>query len=178
MDRPAENLRHENVTLRRWRAADAALCCRLVRESLDHLKPWMPWATDGYGLSDATEYVSLCEADWEAGAQFNYLILADGQPVGSAGLHARIGPGGLEIGYWVHQAAVNKGVATSAAAALTEAALALPGIDRVEIHHDVRNAASGRVPEKLGYVHVSTGPSRLDRAPGDSGVSKVWRITR
>jgi hypothetical protein len=34
------------------------------------------------------------------------------------------------------------------------------------------------VPAKLGYAHVDTreGPSEL--APGDSGTTKVWRITR
>jgi ribosomal-protein-serine acetyltransferase len=177
MDLPAETLRQGSVTLRRWRAADAELCCRLVRESLDHLKPWMPWATDDYGAAQAAEFLQRCEDGWAEGIQFGYLILADGEPAGSAGLHARIGPGGLEIGYWVHPAFINRGVATAAAAALTEAAVSRPGVDRVEIHHDVLNQASGRVPEKLGYEHVSTGPSLLDRAPGDSGVAKVWRIT-
>lgn len=52
---------------------------------------------------------------------------------------ARIGPGGLETGYWVHQAHTRRGLATAAAAALTDAALALPGIDRVEI---LRRAAA------------------------------------
>lgn len=91
---------------------------------------------------------------------------------------ARIGPGGLEIGYWVHVAHTGRGVATAAAAAITAAAFTLPGIDRVEIHHDVLNLASGRVPAKLGYTDTGTGPSAAELAPGDSGTSRVWRITR
>ena len=45
-----------------------------------------------------------CEDSWADGTAFQYLIIADGTPAGSAGLMARIGPGGLEIGYWVHPA--------------------------------------------------------------------------
>jgi ribosomal-protein-serine acetyltransferase len=177
--RPAEHLTQGAVTLRRWRAADAELVLSLVRESLDHLRPWMPWARSDYSLADATGYLQLAETQWAEATAFQYLIVANGTPAGSAGLMARIGAGGLEIGYWVHPDHTGQGVATAAAAALTEAALQLPGIDRVEIHHDAANLASERVPVKLGYRHVATGPTDTDeRAPGESGIAKVWRITR
>lgn len=179
MDRPPEVLGSGPVTLRRWRLADAELCLRLVTESLEHLRPWMQWATPDYDPAAAQVYLEGCELDWAAGTAFQYLILDDGEPAGSAGLMARIDPAGLEIGYWVHHAHTGRGVATAAAAALTEAALALPGVDHVEIRHDQLNLASERVPAKLGYTHVDTRPeTRFDHAPADSGISKVWRITR
>lgn len=179
MNRPPEHLSSGRIELRRWRAEDADLCLRLVTESLEHLRPWMPWATSEYDLAVAEGYLQHCENDWQAGTAFQYLIVVDGEAAGSTGLMARIDPGGLEIGYWVHPAYTGRGVATGAAAALTAAALALPGIDHVEIHHDELNLASERVPAKLGYTHVETRPeTRFDPAPADSGVSKVWRITR
>ncbi len=165
------------VELRRWRASDADLCFRLVSESIEHLSPWMPWATTGYAPADAADYLDRCEASWADGTAFQYLIIADGIPAGSAGLMARIAPGGLEIGYWVHPACTGRGVATAASAALTDAAFALPGVDHVEIHHDQLNLASGRVPAKLGYTLVDTRAQRFDLAPGDSGTTMVWRIT-
>jgi ribosomal-protein-serine acetyltransferase len=182
VDSPPEHLRHAAVTLRRWRATDAELCHGMVTDSLAHLRPWMPWAVNNYGLADATDYVTRCEASWATGTAFQYLILESGIPAGSAGLMARIGPGGLEIGYWVHPGHTGKGVATAAAAPLTDAALMMPGVDRVEIHHDVLNLASERVPAKLGYAHVGTEPAPAERAaglaPSESGHCKVWRITR
>jgi ribosomal-protein-serine acetyltransferase len=178
MDTPPEHLAYASIQLRRWREADADLCLRLVSESLEHLQPWMPWATSDYGLAEASDYMQRCETDWAAGSAFQYLILAGGQPAGSAGLMARIDDGGLEIGYWVHPGFTGRGIATSAAAALTEAALALPEIDHVEIHHDVLNLASGRVPAKLGYSPVGTQAARFALAAGDSGTIKLWRITR
>jgi RimJ/RimL family protein N-acetyltransferase len=175
--RPAEELSHETVTLRRWRAADADLVYRLVTESAEHLRPWMTWAAD-YTPQAAADYVAACELEWEAGTAFGYLISEKGEPVGSSGLMGRIGPGGLEIGYWVHPDRTGRGIATSAAAALTEAAFGLPGIGRVEIMHDLSNAASGQIPRKLGYARVGTIAGRFPRAPGECGTSVVWRIVR
>jgi ribosomal-protein-serine acetyltransferase len=174
---PAELLTHGNVELRRWRASDGDLCFRLVSESLEHLRPWMPWATPDYSEADAADFLERCEEEWAAGTAFQYLIVADGTPAGAAGLHARIAPGGVEIGYWVHPDLTARGIATAAAAALTDAALALPGIDHVEIHHDELNLASGRIPAKLGYKAIETRRGRFELAPGESGVTQVWRIT-
>lgn len=66
------------------------------------------------------------------------------------------------------------------AAALTEAALGLPGIDRVEIHHDVANVASGRIPAKLGYTRLGERPTRdlWPPAPSDTGTDVIWQTTR
>lgn len=178
MNAPPEHLRHASVDLRRWRVTDAELCFRLVRESLTHLQPWMSWATETYGLDDARDYVERCEDSWADGSAFQYLITVEGAPAGSAGLMARIGTGGLEIGYWVHPAYTSRGVATAASGALTDAAFALPSIDRVEIHHDILNLASERVPAKLGYSVVGTAKSRFAPAPGDCGTTRVWRIAR
>ena len=76
MDTPPEHLSHASVELRRWRSSDADLVYRLVSESLEHLRPWMPWANSDYGLAEANEYVQRCEADWASGTAFNYLIVA------------------------------------------------------------------------------------------------------
>jgi ribosomal-protein-serine acetyltransferase len=178
VDTPPETLSHGAAELRRWRSADADLCFRLITESLDHLRPWMPWASGDYSLADARDYVQRCEASWADRTAFNYLITADGSPAGSAGLMARIGDGGLEIGYWVHPAFTCRGLATSASAALSKAGLDLDGIDHVEIHHDALNLASGRIPAKLGYSPAGTATARFDLAPGDSGTTQIWRLTR
>jgi ribosomal-protein-serine acetyltransferase len=175
-DRPDETLEHGPVTLRRWRPGDADAAYLLVGRSLDHLRPWMPWAA-GYTREAAAGFIVACDRDWEAGAAYNYAIIREGVIAGSCGLMARIGPGGLEIGYWVHRAQVRRGLATAAAAALTEAAFRLPGIDRVEIVHDELNVASGGIPRKLGFTEA--GKRLLDPPPpGGTGVGIVWRLTR
>ncbi|MGO9784983.1 MAG: GNAT family N-acetyltransferase [Streptosporangiaceae bacterium] len=176
LPRPAGTLEHGPAILRRWQAGDEDAAYLSVIESQAHLRPWMPWAAT-YTRQNAAEFVAACERDWWYGTAYHYAITAEGQIAGSCGLMARIGPGGLEIGYWVHQACVRRGLATAAAAALTDAAFRLPGIDYVEIVHDELNEASAAVPRKLGFTEI--GPRPLDVTPeAGTGLGIVWRLTR
>jgi ribosomal-protein-serine acetyltransferase len=179
MARPEETLSHGQVSLRRWRPDDAAALVAAVTESQEQLRPWMSWA-DQYDEDKAAEFLRGCDAQWASGSAFTYAIIAGDQIAGSAGLHDRVGDGGLEIGYWVRSAWTGRGVATDAAAALTDAALALPGIDRVEIYHDAANMASGRIPAKLGYARLGEHPARdlSPAAPAETGIHVAWRFTR
>ncbi len=178
MERPGELLTRGPVVLRRWRAADADMVCDLVRTSLEHLGPWMPWAA-GFGPRDAAQFAEQCEQDWESGAAFNYAIISGGAAVGSAGLMASSEPGGLEIGYWVDARHLRQGLATAAAAALADAAFGLPGVGQVEIVHDEANVASGGVPRKLGFTEIARRPHPGGpQAPAESGTDVVWRLTR
>ena len=96
---------------------------------------------------------------------------------GGIGLMTRCGPGGLEIGYWVHRAYTGRGLATAATAALVRQAFGLPGVDWVEIVHDELNVASGQIPRKLGFAEVGRRP--LDPPPpSGTGTGVVWRLTR
>src|SRR5512142_1429539 len=112
MHRPRETLTHGPVTLHSWRAGagPAAELAQAITQSAELLRPWMPWARGEYGLADAEEFLASCEQGWDAGTEFNYAIRSSGGALaGSAGLMARIGPGGLEIGYWVHAGHVRRG---------------------------------------------------------------------
>ncbi|RKT18658.1 RimJ/RimL family protein N-acetyltransferase [Streptomyces sp. 1114.5] len=175
--RPPELLRLPGgLWLRRRRSTHAVALNRAVRANLDHLRPWLEWAAEAPTRARTAELTRAGSAAWEAGTDFMYLAGLDTDPggvIGALGLHGRLGPGALEIGYWVAAGHVGRGIATAAAGALTEAALALPGISRVEIRCDRANTASAAVPRKLGY--------RLDRiaeaavrAPGETGRQLVW----
>ena len=59
---------------------------------------------------------------------------------------------------------------------LTDAAFALPGITRVEIHRDRANEASAGIPRTLGYHLIGQVPDE-PQAPGEIGVECRWRIT-
>src|SRR6516162_965863 len=180
-NRPNELIEHAPVTLRRFRPDDLDALFQAVTESLEHLRPWMPWAAD-YSLASAEEYLARSIMGWGEGTEYNYAVLTaagDGSCAlaGAAGLMARIGPGGLEIGYWVHRAYTRRGLATAASAALVGQAFRLPGVDRVEIVTDELNVASGGVPRKLGFTEVGRRPIEPTSAPG-TGTGVVWRLVR
>lgn len=122
-------------------------------------------------------WIRAVRRDAEAGGDRVFGIWVDGRLAGGCGLHRRIGPGGLELGYWVHRDFVHRGVATSAVRRLVELAFADPAIDRAEIHHDAANGASAGVARAAGFRHVE---DRADErsAPAESGVERIWRLTR
>ena len=76
---------------------------------------------------------------------------------------------------WDDRTELNYGM--FAAGRLTTVAFGLRGTTHVEIHHDTANAASGRVPSKLGFRLVGDEPDRV-MAPGEVGVKRIWRTTR
>jgi RimJ/RimL family protein N-acetyltransferase len=174
--RPPEVINAGVVYLRRLVVDDAAALAEAVAESLDHLRPWMPWATPQAARADGqVQFLQDTTLGWERGTDCIYGMRAADDPGirGAIGLHRRIGPGAIEIGYWVHVAHGGRGLARLAAEAVTAAALALPDIERVEIHTDEANVRSASIPPKLGY--------RLDRVEGrepqalsETGRMQIW----
>ena len=190
---PPERLAAGPLVLRRVEADDAAVIAAAVGASLEHLRPWMPWATPE-AADLRTQLVRVAEADelWETGTGFIYVMIArdsgpdgapaasagskgdpDGEFVGTIGMHRRAADDAVEIGYWIASAKTRRGYATAAARALTPVALELSAGRRVEIHCDEANTASAAIPRKLGY--------RLDRveahereAPGERGRRMIW----
>jgi ribosomal-protein-serine acetyltransferase len=162
------------IMLQRWTVDRADELDQAIRESLPELMAFMPWASADHDLEATAGYLLRSSSEWDDGENFNYAMLTpQGDIVGSCGLMLRGGPGVLEIGYWVHSAHVGQGYATAAASALASAGLGQPGIERIEIHHDVANPASGRVAAKSGFHDVA--PIKMERkAPSDSGTHLVW----
>jgi ribosomal-protein-serine acetyltransferase len=179
---PAELERHYargmTIELRHLRESDAEAFNAAVHQSVDELRPWMPWAAEEpRPLEQRVELIRRWERECAEGGDRSFGIFVDGQVAGACGLHRRIGDGGVEIGYWVRSDLTGRGIATEAARRLCEIAFAEAAIDRVEIHHDRANAASARIPAKLGFTRVAENRTAPE-APGEEGVEIVWRLTR
>ena len=139
----------------------------------------MPWATpDGVSLATQHERLMGPATTWNSGSGYEYgIFLPDGTLVGGCGLHRRIGPSALEIGYWVHVGHVRRGIATAAAGALTAEGFGLRGVERMEIRCDEANVASASVPPKLGY-RLTGRLEHEPEAPGEIGTRLIWVLYR
>jgi RimJ/RimL family protein N-acetyltransferase len=172
---PACGPRRGRRHLRRPELDDADAIAEAVAASLTELVRWMPWASAA-AADPAMQRRRLEDvvAHWDDGSDFSYVVTADdGAVIGGMGLHARLGPGALEIGYWLRTDYTGRGIATACAAALTNAALALGGITRVEIHCDQANQRSAAIPRRLGYRLDRVEPDEV-AAPGEIGQSMIW----
>ncbi|MFD7304577.1 GNAT family N-acetyltransferase [Streptomyces pharetrae] len=177
MEQPAGTLRADQVVLRRWRVTDLDALERAIRESVNHLLPWLPWAA-GHSRRQTADFLARSHDEWETGQAFGYAITSGAALTGSCGLHRRVGAGGLDIGYWIHPRWTGRGLVTMAAAALVDQGFRLAGIDRIEIHHDAANPASGAVARRLGFTEIEHRPAPEPlSAPGESGTDVIWRLT-
>jgi RimJ/RimL family protein N-acetyltransferase len=172
----------ERLVVRCWDPADAPLLKDALDSSLEHLRPSMDWAhEEPQPLEAKVELLRGFRAAFDTGATFIMGIFdrSEEQVLGGTGLHARVGPGGLEIGYWVRASATRQGIATEASAALTRVAFEVCAADRVEIRIDPRNEASFGVPRKLGFVEEATLGRRLpghrDGPPRDMTIFTMFR---
>src|SRR5215469_1030964 len=85
---PPERVVAGPLVLRRVEAADAAVIAAAVGASLEHLRPWMAWATPE-AADVRTQLLRVAESDelWETGAGFIYVMIArDSAPDGPSGL--------------------------------------------------------------------------------------------
>jgi RimJ/RimL family protein N-acetyltransferase len=146
----------DRLVLRRAVRADADAVATAVRESLDHLARWMAWA-DERSCEPSFQRARLAEAEhlWDERRGYEYLLvpLADEHVVrASVGIMTRLGPGVLELGYWVHAHYEGRGYIRAAVVAATNAALAVDGIAVVKICLDPANTRSAAIPQSLGFT--------------------------
>ena len=163
------------VRLRPWHPADAVPMAAVVQANLDRLGPWLPWATDEGATPHAlATFVDETSRRAAEGSEIVYGIFSpDGAVLGGVGLHDRTGDGSVEIGYWLAREAEGRGLMSRIVAHLTDLALALDGVPRVDIRCDAANERSAAVPRRLGFVL-----DRIDEgegpAPADTGRMMVW----
>jgi RimJ/RimL family protein N-acetyltransferase len=176
---PAYRIVTQRLVIRCWNPADAPLLKEAIDASLEHLRPWMPWAYDEpQELQVKVERLRQFRARFDTNQDFVYGIFSadESRVLGGTGLHTRLGPGALEIGYWIHQDFTNRGLATEVSAALTRVAFEVNGVQRVEIHCDPANVRSARVPAKLGYTLEGVLHRRVPRADGSLSDSMIWSL--
>ena len=164
----------------RMRASRAAQTVETINASLEHLAPWMAWASEPATEESLGTFLAEGEAAWDEGHDFGYAVVEgsgdDERVVGGCGLHGRIGPTGLEIGYWVAADRVGRGLATEAARALTDAAFGIAAVERVRISCAEDNVRSARVPEKLGYRFLRLEVPEGGPCAGRS--TQIWEVER
>ena len=177
---PPDRLDRGDLVARWMRPTDVEALVDAARSSFDELHAWMPWATDldQMTVEAITGFYERTQVEMTEHRSAAYVLTVppDERPVGVVGAHARIDEGGVEIGYWVRTDTVGRGLVTRTVSALTDALLALPDVDHVEIHCDQTNARSAAVPRRLGYELVEI-RDRGPQASAETGREMIWRRT-
>ncbi len=145
-------LRDEVVWLRRARMAEAPQLARAVQLSLPELAPYLPWATAGYDVIAAREFLEFAreEARGRRGLHLSVFDAESEALLGGVALMLRPATQSGELGYWLRSDEAGQGLATQAAGLLLAHAFGPLALRRVCLTCDVANRGSRRVAEKLG----------------------------
>jgi RimJ/RimL family protein N-acetyltransferase len=152
-------LSNDVVTLRTPVRADAPAVAAAVQASLEAIQPWMPWATDDYGIGHAMAWIT---GELEPDAVGFVIVDDDGQIVGSCGLN------GFDVlnlranlGYWLRPDRTGRGYATAATRLVAAHGFDRLDLQRIEIIMSVENEPSRRVAERAGALHEGVLRNRL-----------------
>lgn len=124
---------------------EGASLAKAVNESLETLKPWMPFAQRPATPEDMEAHCREKKAEFILRKDFVLSIyLRDKQTlIGSTGFHRlNWDVPALEIGYWIHKNFEGKGLISESTNALTRYAFEVFKAKRVEIRCDAENLRS------------------------------------
>lgn len=151
-----EQFTTERLLIRAPLAGDGAAVNAAVAESINELRPWMPWAQTMPSVEDSELHTRRSRAKFllREDLHLRLFLHKDGTFVGSSGLH-RIDwdVPKFEIGYWVRTSLSGQGFITEAVAAIAAFAMEQLNAQRVEIRCDDRNHRSWRIAERCGFQY-------------------------
>jgi RimJ/RimL family protein N-acetyltransferase len=152
---PAYRIETERLVVRCWEPRDAPLLKEAIDGSIEHLRPWLPWAAnEPQSIPDKVDLLRTFRAKFDLGEDFIYGILDrdERRVLGGTGLHTRVGAYAREIGYWIRADAAGRGYVTEAVAAVTRVGFEVERLERLEIRCEPANERSAAVARRLGYV--------------------------
>lgn len=143
------------LLLRAPRPGDGAVLHAAVTESLEELRPWLPWAQEPPTVEMEEEVVRRAHADFLARTDLMLLLFhkESGALVGGSGLHQiRWDVPKFEIGYWLRTSCTGQGYMTEAVGGITAFAFDTLQARRVEIRCDERNTRSAAVARRAAFT--------------------------
>jgi ribosomal-protein-serine acetyltransferase len=152
-------IRTPRLLIRPRDPGDGEFALAAVRETWEELHRWMSWA------ENLNEFTSERLETRNLHAMANFIQrdpiellgieISTGEPVVWCGFHdidwkARQ----CDTGFWVRRSAQRRNLATESTNAMLRYAFGALGMRRVGLTHSEGNAASRRIAEKLGFIHV------------------------
>lgn len=129
--------------LRPFGAADGAELFARVEQDREHLDRWLRWSTGLRSVADAASFLS----GFESGEGFHLGIFKDGVLAGGVicwAIHARDRT--AELGYWLGNPHLGRGLATCAVGAVVDHLFAAMDVHRIEIWCAEGNVRSRALP--------------------------------
>lgn len=129
---------------------DAAEAFAVVAAERDRLREWLPWVDLTVDLSVERDFLRAIEAANATGAGLHATIRVYGEFSGFVGLRLDAIHRSAEVGYWLSERVVGRGVMTRSVAAMCDLAFGELAMHRVELLAATGNQRSRAIAERLG----------------------------
>jgi ribosomal-protein-serine acetyltransferase len=125
----------------------------LITSNRSHLDQWMRWSGRIQTLEDVQAFIHKFADKYQADDGFHVGLWYRGQLAGGIACHAiNYESGHTEIGYWLGEEFVGKGLVTRACHTLLRHLFEQEQMHRIEIQCATDNVRSRAVAERLGFV--------------------------
>lgn len=143
------HLRTERVVLRQFTPRDLDGLCAIHRDAeVNRFLPWKMLET----IEQAREFYDRTYTVQDGGYRYAICFEVEGQPIGYVHVKA---DESRDMGYGLRREFWNRGIVTEACRAVI-GQLERDGVPYITATHDIDNAASGRVMQKLGMSYRYT----------------------
>ena len=180
-----ERTETERLILRCPQPGDGSIVNAAILESLDALRPFMPWAQSAPTLDESELECRRAQARFwlrEDLVLWMFERAADGSEgryIGGSGLHRILWDvRRFEIGYWCRSSCTGQGFVAEAVGALNRVAFDRLGARRVELRMDSRNERSRRVAERVGFTFEGVLRSDSLSPQGEARDTRVYARVR
>ncbi|MCM2676932.1 GNAT family N-acetyltransferase [Alkalicoccobacillus plakortidis] len=144
----------EHLLIRAPKPGDGAQMYEAVCDSINELKPWLPFAQFEQSIENSEANIREAHVNFLTRKDLRLLVFLKetGELIASSGLH-RIDweVPKVEIGYWIRTNYSGKGYMTEAVKGITNFAVNELKARRIEIRCDAKNLKSRAVAERLGF---------------------------
>jgi ribosomal-protein-serine acetyltransferase len=136
--------------------SDAAELHTLIDANRERLAEWLPWGA-AQTPTDTSEFIARTRKQVAGNDGFQAAIVRDGRIAGVVGFisvdwaHRTTG-----LGYWLGEEFSGQGTMTAAVRGMTDHALRVWELNRVEIGAALENRRSRAIPERLGFREEGT----------------------
>jgi ribosomal-protein-serine acetyltransferase len=146
----------DGVGIRLLDPSDAAELYALIEVNRERLAEWLPWAA-AQTAADTDEFIARTRKQVARNDGFQAAIVREGRIAGIAGfISVDWTHRGTGLGYWLGEEFSGQGTMTAVVRALTDHALRVWELNRVEIGAATENRRSRAIPERLGFREEGT----------------------
>ncbi len=139
-------------TLKTLSLEDADELFTLTIKNRNHLKRFLTWVKNDYGMEDTKKFITESLEKEKGGKMFPRAIVHNDKIIGMVGLNGINQDKNAEIGYWIDEDEQGKGIVTKATKRIINQGFNELNLNRIGLRCAVINTKSCAIPKRLGFT--------------------------